>query len=92
VALTPRNFLRLTDRVERLRRTRWQWFAMVLVVVVVRLQSGHPLMAELTVAAQFLLFLVLPTAKQTKTVGKLGRVKGSSLRRMKPAHGTGGKA
>jgi len=60
VALRPRDFLRLTDRLERLRRTRWQWFAMVLVIVVVRLQSGVPLFIELTAALQFVIFLSLP--------------------------------
>jgi hypothetical protein len=61
VALAPRDFLRLTDRLERLRRTRWQWFSMVLVIVLVRLQSGLPLVVELTALAQFVTFLALPT-------------------------------
>ncbi len=65
LALKPRDFLRLTDRLERLRRSRWQWFSMVLVLVVVRLQSGLPLMVELTVALQFIVFLALPTAKSS---------------------------
>ncbi len=64
VALTPRNFLRLKDRLERLSVTRWQWFSMVLVVILVRLQHGVPLMVELTVAAQFMIFLALPVQKQ----------------------------
>ena len=51
VAVTPRNFLRLKDRLERLSVSRWQWFSMVLVVILVRLQNGVPLMVELTVAA-----------------------------------------
>jgi hypothetical protein len=63
IALTPRDFLRLTDRLERLRRSRWQWFAMVLIVVMVRLQSGLPLVVELTVALQLVIFLALPTQK-----------------------------
>ena len=53
----------LTDRLERLRRSRWQWFGMVLVLVMVRMQVGAPMMAELTVLAQFILFLALPTHK-----------------------------
>jgi hypothetical protein len=66
VALAPRDFLRLTDRLERLRRTRWQWFSMVLVIVLVRLQSGLPLVVELTALAQFVTFLALPTQGHRK--------------------------
>ena len=58
-----KDFLRLTDRLERLRRSRWQWFSSVLLLVVVRLQSGLPLVVELTVALQLLVFLSFPTYK-----------------------------
>lgn len=61
--LTPKRLLALTDRLERLRRSRWQWFCMVLLLILIRAQRGGPLVAELTVAAQFLVFLLLPTAK-----------------------------
>lgn len=61
--LTPQKLFVLTDRLERLRRSRWQWFSMVLLLVLLRLQSGAPMVAELTVAAQMLLFLALPTQK-----------------------------
>lgn len=64
IAAKPRDFLRLKDRLERLSVTRWQWFAMVLVVVLVRFQTGAPLMVELTVALQFVIFLALPAQKQ----------------------------
>jgi hypothetical protein len=37
---------------------------MVLLMFVMRKQVGAPLVAELTVAAQFIVFLALPTAKQ----------------------------
>lgn len=63
VALRPRDLLRLTDRLQRLSRSRWQWFAMVLVLIMVRLQTGSPLVAELTVALQLIVFLALPVAK-----------------------------
>ena len=66
VALAPRDFLHLTDRLERLRRTRWQWFSMVLVIILVRLQSGLPLVVELTALAQFVTFLALPTQGHRK--------------------------
>ena len=61
--LAPRSLFVLTDRVERLRRSRWQWFSMVLLLVVVRMQQGTPLVAELTVLAQLLVFLALPAQK-----------------------------
>lgn len=59
--LTPRSLFALTNRLERLRRSRWQWFSMVLLLVLIRMQAGAPLMAELTVAAQFIVFLAIPT-------------------------------
>ncbi len=66
--LAPHRLFVLTDRIERLRRSRWQWFAMVLVLVVVRLQQGFPMVAEVTVIAQFVLFLALPSQKSLKGV------------------------
>jgi hypothetical protein len=66
--LAPQRMFILTDRLERLRRTRWQWFAMVLLLVLVRLQSGTPLVAELTGLAQFIVFLALPSQKTTAGV------------------------
>jgi hypothetical protein len=64
--LAPQKLFTLTDRLERLRRSRWQWCAMVMLLIVVRLQQGTPLMAELTVLAQFLLFLALPSQHSSK--------------------------
>jgi hypothetical protein len=61
--IAPRALFVLTDRLERLRRTRWQWASMVLLLVVVRMQWGVPMVAELTVLAQFILFLALPSQK-----------------------------
>lgn len=61
--LVPQRVFALTDRIERMRRSRWQWFAMVLVLAVVRLQMRTPIVAELTVLLQFLVFLALPTYK-----------------------------
>ena len=65
IALSPREFLRLTDRMERLRRTRWQWFAMVLTIVLVRIQSGMPLAIELTTATTVSYFPVSSYAEAT---------------------------
>jgi hypothetical protein len=61
--LAPQRLFVLTDRLDRLRRSRWQWFAMVLLLVVVRLQQATPIVAELTAVAQFILFLALPSEK-----------------------------
>jgi len=54
----------LSNRLERLSRTRWQWCAMVLLLVFSRMQMQAPIVAELTGLAQFLLFLALPTEKR----------------------------
>ena len=67
----PQKLFVLTDRLERLRRTRWQWCAMVLFLVVVRLQLGTPLVAELTGLTQFIVFLALPS--QSAPAGVLHR-------------------
>ena len=61
--VTPRGLFVLTNRLERLRRTRWQWASMVLLLVAVRMQWGVPVVAELTVLLQFVLFLSLPGQK-----------------------------
>ncbi len=61
--LAPQRLFVLADRMERLRRTRWQWFAMVLLLVLVRLQLGTPIVAELTAVVQFIVFLALPSQK-----------------------------
>ena len=55
------KLLLFPGRIERLRRSRWQWFAMVSLMVVLRLQQQLPLVLELMAALQFLLFLALPT-------------------------------
>jgi len=60
-----KDLLFLTDRLERLRRTRWQWCSMVLLLVFSRMQMQTPIVAELTGLAQFLVFLALPTQKHS---------------------------
>lgn len=69
-SIAPRNLFALTNRVERLRRSRWQWFAMVFLLVVLRLQRGTPLVAELTVLAQLGVFLALPIQKPLHGVAR----------------------
>lgn len=52
---------RLPGRIERLRRSRWQWFSMVALLLVIRLQIGLPFVLEAIVPVEFLIFLALPT-------------------------------
>jgi hypothetical protein len=68
--IAPSRLFAMTDRVERLRRSRWQWFAMVLLLVMVRMQRGAPMIAEVTVVVQFILFLMLPTQKATREISR----------------------
>ncbi len=56
-----RDLLRFPGRIERLRRSRWQWFSMVAVLLVVRLQAGLPLVLEAIVGVELLIFMALPT-------------------------------
>jgi hypothetical protein len=65
--LTISEFLRLPDRLERLRRTRWQWASMVAILLVVRLQQPIPLALEIMIAAQFVLFMALPVRAEAKS-------------------------
>lgn len=64
--LAPQKLFMLTDRIERLRKSRWQWCAMVLLLIVVRTEQGTPILAELTVLMQFILFLALPAKNSSK--------------------------
>lgn len=68
--LAPRRLFALTGRLERLRRSRWQWGCVLLLLIVMRRQMGAPLVAEVTVAAQFLVFLALPAEKQLAGVAR----------------------
>ncbi len=61
-----RDFFRFTGRIDRLRQTRWQWFSMVAVLLVIRLQQPVPLVVEGLVGAQFLLFMALPAAAEAR--------------------------
>ncbi len=64
---TSSSFFRLSNRIERLRRSRWQWFSMVAVMLVLRMQNQLPPAIEIMVAVMFVIFLSLP-------VGALVRV------------------
>jgi hypothetical protein len=63
------DLLRFPGRLERLRRSRWQWFSMVALLLFVRLQTGLPTILEAIVALQFVIFFALPTRTGT-TLGK----------------------
>ncbi|HXQ28279.1 MAG TPA: hypothetical protein VN848_03330 [Gemmatimonadales bacterium] len=59
--LTSGDLFRLPGRWERLRRSRWQWFSMVGIMLVLRLQQQLPAAIEVMVAVEFGLFLAIPT-------------------------------
>jgi hypothetical protein len=63
------DFLRFPGRLERLRRSRWQWFSMVAVLLAVRAQTGVPTILEAIVLVQFVIFFALPTRTGT-SMGK----------------------
>lgn len=67
----PARLFALVGRFERLRQSRWQWFCMVLLLILMRKQVGAPLVAELTVAAQFIVFVALPSVRQPLGVPRL---------------------
>jgi hypothetical protein len=59
------DFFRMPSRLERLRRSRWQWFALVALMLVLRLQQTLPVAMEIMVALEFILFLALPVSART---------------------------
>lgn len=58
--LTLGSLFRFSSRLERLRRSRWQWFAMVAIMLVLRLQNQLPPSVEIMVGMMFLIFLIFP--------------------------------
>jgi hypothetical protein len=58
--LTFGDLFSMPTRLERLRRSRWQWFAMVAFMLVLRLQDQLPVAVELMAALEFAVFLALP--------------------------------
>jgi len=59
--VSPLRMFVMADRLERLRRTRWQWFSMVFLLFVVRMQLGTPMIAEVTALLLLVVFLALPS-------------------------------
>ncbi len=66
------DLFRFPGRLERLRRSRWQWFSMVALLLVIRLQKGTPLVLEVIVAVMFLLFVAFPASAMV-SAGVRGR-------------------
>jgi hypothetical protein len=66
------DLFRLPGRLERLQRSRWQWFSMVALLLVIRLQAGLPLVLELIVAVEFVAFLALPVRAHTSSSERRG--------------------
>ena len=58
---------RMPARLERLRRSRWQLFAMVAFMLVLRLQEQLPLSIEAMAALELVLFLALPVRAHAAT-------------------------
>jgi len=59
------DLIRFPGRIERLQRSRWQWFSMVALLLIIRLQMGLPFVLEIITAVQFLIFLAVPTKVRT---------------------------
>jgi hypothetical protein len=65
------DFFRLTGRLERLRQSRWQWFAMVAFMLVLRLQHELPVVLELMVMLEFALFMAIPKSSPVEARARL---------------------
>ena len=61
------SFFRFSGRLERLRRSRWQWFSMVAIMLVLRVQHQLPPAVEIMVGMMFLIFLVYPVRALVRT-------------------------
>lgn len=55
------SMLGLSARLDRLRRSRWQWLSIVAVMLVLRLQRTFSPALELTIGLLFLILLAFPT-------------------------------
>lgn len=60
------NLLSFRGRIERLRRTRWQWCSIVVLLIIARIQWGLPIFVEITFAALLALFLAIPSYRDRK--------------------------
>lgn len=79
--LAPRRLFVLTDRLERLRISRWQWCSMVMLLLLMRSQRGAPMVAEVTVLVQFICFMALPSQETSPQKNSLQKPLKEALRR-----------
>lgn len=56
------DFFRLSGRIDRLRKSRWAWFALVAFMLVLRLQQQLPLITEFVAFTEFAIFMALPAS------------------------------
>jgi hypothetical protein len=63
-SLTFGQLFRFPDRLDRLKRSRWQWFSIVALMLVLRLQQQLPVVLEIILAVEFVAFLALPGRSQ----------------------------
>ncbi len=68
--MTFGQLFRFSDRLDRLKRSRWQWFSMVALMLVLRLQQQLPFALEIVAVAQFALFLALPARAAVRRPSK----------------------
>jgi hypothetical protein len=66
------DLFRFPGRLERLQRTRWQWFSMVALLLILRLQAGLPLVLEVIVAVEFVVFMAVPVRAKTTDARRRG--------------------
>ena len=60
------RLFRFPGRLERFRRSKAQWFAMVSLMLVLRLQGQLPPVLEVMAALQLVLFLALPASAERR--------------------------
>ena len=68
------GLLRFPGRIERVRRSRWQWAAMAALMIVLRLQQQLPLALEWMALLQFLLFFAVPSRSSPRDAAGTGHV------------------
>ncbi len=56
----------LSARLDRLKRSRWQWLSIVAVMLILRLQRIFPPAVELTIGLLFLILLSFPARQVLK--------------------------
>jgi hypothetical protein len=58
------DLFRFTGRIERLRRSRWQWCSILFLLILARKQWAVPAFIEITFALLLVIFLAVPEEKQ----------------------------